>query len=114
VVRLTKFSHVFEVLLEGFGIIPYQCHYHFLYLTPITLLESAHKSVKKGFQRLTKRSRFTIGDIIISVLPVSWQQYRSTFLDEVQHVANYQQCYQEFVRFWYHWFYLGIMNNGRS
>lgn len=57
VVRLAKHSHIFEMLPEGFGVIPYQCRYHLLYLILLTLLKTTHKNVKKGFSSLSKISR---------------------------------------------------------
>jgi len=50
--RLAKHSHVFDMMLERFGIIPDQCHYHFPYLTLLTLPELPHKNIKKRFQRV--------------------------------------------------------------
>lgn len=52
-VRPAKVFHIFEVPLEGFGIFPYQYHF-FTCLTLITILEIAHKHIKKVLSSLTK------------------------------------------------------------
>jgi hypothetical protein len=71
-VHLVKHSHTFEMLLEGFRIIPYKCHFPYLIL--LTLLKLSHNSIKRAYRSLTKKSRL---ETVVNGCP-HWQHLGSS------------------------------------